>query len=123
MQHFEEAARIWRDHVPNSGQAVTVEGELLRAVEKLRDGAIRNGNGNWDSGFEMLLGFLEARLLDPDVYPNDTLADTQAVLARLHDFQHPCLDDAHYDRLGDRVVEYLHHYGSMPHSANPDLHR
>jgi hypothetical protein len=47
--------KIWRQFVPSAGQAETVQGELLRAMEKLRDEAARNGNGNWDEGFETLL--------------------------------------------------------------------
>jgi hypothetical protein len=31
---------------------------MLRAVEKLCDEATRNGNGNWDSGFVLLLKYL-----------------------------------------------------------------
>ncbi len=41
MQYFEEATRIWQTFVAKSGQAETVQGELLRAVEKLRDEATR----------------------------------------------------------------------------------
>lgn len=52
MDHFEEAKAIWHMFVPKSGQADRVQGELLRAVEKLRDEATRNGNINWDRGFE-----------------------------------------------------------------------
>ena len=40
MQYFNEAARLWRECVSKSGQADTIEGELLRAVEKQRDEAI-----------------------------------------------------------------------------------
>ncbi len=89
MQYFNEAARIWRECVPKSGQADTIEGELLRAVEKLRDEAIRNGNKNWDPGFGILLSFLESKLLDKTVYPEATLAVTRATLVRLRDFDRP----------------------------------
>ena len=123
MQHFNEAARIWRECVPKSGQADTTEGELLRAVEKLRDEAIRNGNMNWDPGFEILLSFLESKLLDKAVYPEAILADTRAKLVRLREFDRPCLDDHQYDQLGDRVVEYLQYYGTQRHLKNPELHR
>jgi hypothetical protein len=123
MQHFSEAARIWRECVPKSGQADTVEGELLRAVEKLRGEATRNGNINWDSGFEILLSFLESKLLDSAVYSEAKLAATQAALVRLKDSNHPCLDKELYDELCDRVVEYLQHYGSQRHLKNPELHR
>jgi hypothetical protein len=123
MQYFNEAARIWRECVPKSGQADTIEGELLRAVEKLRDEAIRNGNTNWDAGFEILLSFLESKLLDKAVYPEATLALTRATLVRLRDFDRPCLDDDQYDQLSDRVVEYLKYYSTQRHQKNPELHR
>ena len=41
------AKYIWQNFVPTSGQAEFVQGELLRAIEKLRDEAHRNGNGNF----------------------------------------------------------------------------
>jgi len=123
MQHFEEAARIWREHVPRSGQAETIQGELLRAIEKLRDEAFRNGNTNWDAGFEMLLSFVESKLLDGQVFSEPTLAETRATLARLKHFDHPCVNDEPYDQLCDRVVEYFRHYGTQPHSTNPALRR
>lgn len=123
MHHFAEAAKIWQMEVPRSGQAITVEGELLRAVEKLRDEAERNGNVNWDGGFQTLLAFLGDKLLDEKVYPKPVLADTRVILARLHDYKNPCTDDELYDRLADRVVEYYRHYGSQPRVKNPHLHR
>ena len=123
MQYFSEAASIWRERVPKSGQADTIEGELLRAVEKLRDEAIRNGNMNWDAGFGILLSFLESKLLDKTAYPEAILAVTRATLVRLREFDRPCLDDGQYDQLGDRVVEYLQHYVTQRHLKNPELHR
>jgi hypothetical protein len=56
------AGWIWRNLVPKSGQADTVQGELLRAVEKLSWEAQNNGNINWDDRFEMLIEFLRATL-------------------------------------------------------------
>ena len=123
MQYFDEAKRIWETAVPGSGQADTVHGELLRAVEKLRDEAIRNGNGNWDEGFEILLAYLERHLLDPAVYQRATIKATNAVLARLRDHGNPYLEDDLYDELGDRVVEYFKFHGSRPNARNQDLHR
>ena len=123
MAHFKEAKAIWKEFVPKSGQAETVQGELLRAVEKLRDGAIRNGNANWDQGFEMLLAYLSNHLLDTAAFPADTIARTEAILIRLRDHEDPLLEEASYDELADRVVEYHRHYGSQPHTANPCLRR
>ncbi|MGA3598538.1 hypothetical protein [Lysinibacillus agricola] len=36
MKYFEEAKCIWGNYVSNSGQADTVEGELIRAIERLQ---------------------------------------------------------------------------------------
>ncbi len=123
MQHFEEATRIWQDFVPERGQARTVQGELLRAVEKLRDEATRNGNMNWDVGFEILLEYAQTRLTDPNVYAQEVIERTRAAFTRLRAHDRPYLEDDLYDALGDRVVEYFRHYGSLPHAINPDLHR
>lgn len=123
MQYFEDAKIIWQSFVPKSGQAETVQGELLRAVEKLRDEATRNGNCNWDQEFVILLAYLERHLLDPGLYSPETLHETKAALDRLKDYEHPCLEDDLYDELDDRVVEYFKSYGSQPHERNPDLHR
>ena len=123
MLHFEDAKAIWQTYVPKSGQSETVQGELLRAVEKLRDEAIRNGNGNWDEGFGLLLAYLEQHLLDLSVYPSATVQATRSVLHRLRDTNNPYLEDDLYDELGDRVVEYFKFYGSQPHVKNPSLHR
>ncbi len=123
MEHFQEAKAIWTQFVPRSGQAETVQGELLRAVEKLRDGAIRNGNANWDQGFEILLAYLGSHLLDPAVFSPDTVGHTEAILARLRDHADPLLDDGCYDALSDRVVEYYRHHGSQVHTPNPRLRR
>lgn len=123
MHHFEEAKSIWQTYVPKRGQAETVQGELLRAVEKLRDESIRNGNANWDDGFEILLAYLTDRLTDPAAYSPEAIAGTKAALDRLRDYDHPYLEDDLYDQLGDRVVEYFRFYGSLPHASNPNLHR
>jgi hypothetical protein len=123
MLYFEEAKAIWQSYVPKSGQAETVQGELLRAVEKFRDEATRNGNGNWDEGFEILLRYLAKHLLDPAVFEKSLIETTRSGLARLKDFDNPYLNDDLYDALTDRVVEYFRFCGSRPHTKNPTLHR
>jgi hypothetical protein len=123
MQHLAEAQKIWDEYVPKSGQADTVQGELLRAVEKLRDEATRNGNGNWDAGFEILLRYLLDHLLNEAVFSRDTIAETKKIIERLKDFRRPVLEDEPYDTLGDRVVDYYRHFGSQPHVKNTKLRR
>lgn len=123
MRYEEEARAIWRDFVPSSGQAQTVQGELMRAVEKLRDEAMRNGNGNWDKGFKILLRYLEQHLLDKAVFPEPARRETRSALRRIGFSMLPVMDDEVYDRLGDCVVEYYRHHGSQPHTPNQGLWR
>src|ERR1041385_5828750 len=105
MKHLKEAKEIWQKFVPKSGQADTVQGEMLRAVEKLRDGARRNGNLNWDRGFEILLAYLSEKLSDSDAFDDSTRKQTESILHRLQNFKEPYLENDFYDELGDRVVE------------------
>ena len=123
MRYFDEARTIWMTKVPPNGQADTIEGELLRAVEKLRREAQGNGNINWDEGFEILIRFLRTHLLDAAVYPDDVLKATRAILDRLSRPGLPVVEDGPYDELGDRVVEWYRHNGSRPHLRNPNLYR
>lgn len=123
LNYLEEGKNIWEQFVPKSGQSDTVQGELLRAVEKLRDEAIRNGNGNWDNGFRILLGYIREHLLDPAVYSTVQISLTKSILTRLRRGRDPVLEDEPFDYLSERVVEYYRHYGSQPHTHNPALLR
>ena len=121
MKYFEEAKEIWQTFVPKAGQADTVQGELLRAVEKLRDEAARNGNLNWGKEFEIFLNYLAERLSDPRVFDIQTIEETKQILDRLNNFDDPYTKDDYYDELDDRVVEYYKFHGSLPHMENPKL--
>jgi hypothetical protein len=123
IDYLEEERNIWRQFVPPSGQSDTVQGELLRAVEKLRDEAIRNGNCNWDQGFRILLSYLNRHLSDKAVFSADRIERTKDILKRLHRSSDPLLEDEPFDYLGERVVDYYRHYGSKPHRHDPELHR
>lgn len=123
MQYSKEAKEIWDKFVPKSGQAQTVQGELLRAVEKLRDEATRNANQNWDQGFEIFVRYLEDKLTDTKVFSTAKISETKTILARLKRKDEPYVDNDFYDFLSDRVVEYFKFYGSRPHPYNPQLHR
>jgi hypothetical protein len=124
MLYFEEARDLWRTYVPRSGQAASVQGELIRAVEKLRDEAQRNGNVNWDHGFEILARFLRDTLVTSGPFAPPILKQIERDVARLLNFETPETDDELYDRLTDRVVEWARaHPDPLPHKHNPDLHR
>jgi hypothetical protein len=123
VDYLEEGRRIWSEFVPPSGQSDTVQGELLRAVEKLRDEAIRNGNCNWDQGFRILISYLRSHLLDKAVFSADQIDRTNSILKRLRRGSDPLLEDEPFDYLSDRVVDYYRHYGSKPHRHDAALRR
>jgi len=123
VDYLDECRTIWREFVPKSGQSDTVQGELLRAIEKLRDEAMRNGNCNWDEGFRILLSYLRQHLLDPAIFSAKQIQQSNDILKRLRRGSDPLLKDEPFDYLGERVVDYYRYYGSKPHQHNPDLWR
>jgi hypothetical protein len=124
MKYFEEAKNIWINHVPKSGQADTVEGELLRAIEKLRYEAQNNGNVNWDNGFERFCQFLWETLNDRTVFDQYVLDEIKMNIDRLLDYEAPCFEDALYDSITDHIVEWsFAHKGPIKREKDPNQHR
>jgi hypothetical protein len=115
---------IWRTYVPKSGQSTTVQGELLRANEKLRDECHRNGNGNWDSGHEILANYILGTLVASEDVPADAKAQLARDVERILDYENPYTEDDLFDRV-ERVIFawYLCNREPIPRDENPDLHR
>ncbi|MFB2638260.1 hypothetical protein ACE02P_09555 [Shewanella bicestrii] len=135
--NHEVASWIWHNLVPQNGQSNTVQGELLRAVEKLRWEAQENGNINWDNGFLILIAFLENHLLN---HPGFSEAERKVIksdLSRLKNFlpveelddeadsgSLPYVEDDLYDRLESFVVSFARtNPQTIPNPNNPSLHR
>ncbi|BFJ00942.1 hypothetical protein [Priestia megaterium] len=125
MKYFDEAKEIWVKHVPKSGQSDVVEGEVIRAIEKLRCEAQGNGNANWDKGFEMLVLYILDVLNDPAVFSSAVLAEIKAdIHILLTSTEDPYLEDDVYDRLTDRVIEWhMAKGGPIKREKNPPLYR
>ena len=122
VRYEEEARALWQTSVPRAGQATTVQGELLRAVERLRDEAQRNGNINWGDGHQALIAYIRANLLRSQLFENTVVQEIETDLDRLSRFEYPETSDAPYDRLVDRVIEWCHaHPDPVPHPCNLDL--
>lgn len=118
------AAWIWKNLVPKSGQADTVQGELLRSIEKLRWESQNNGNGNWDDGFEKLLTFLSLTLTDEIRLTSSTLSCVSDDIKRLGDYDCPYVEDDLFDRLTDAAVAYCRlNPKLLPKSIDPTLRR
>jgi hypothetical protein len=123
VEYLQEARSLWQTSVPPHGQAPTVQGELLRAVEKLRDEAQRNGNLNWSSGHEAFIAYLRETLIGSAMFDQTAAQEIETDLARLAKFEYPETSEAPYDRLTDRLIEWCHaHPEPIPHTRNPHLH-
>lgn len=117
VRYLQEARSLWQTSVPPCGQAATVQGELLRAVEKLRDEAQRNGNLNWGSGQEAFIAYLREKLIGSALFDQTAAREIEADLDRLGTFEYPETSEAPYDRLTDRVIEWCHaHPEPVPHT-------
>jgi uncharacterized protein len=120
----QEARRIWREYVPAQGQSLTVQGELLRAVEKLRWEAMTNGNQNWDRDFEKLAEYLRATLVGSELFRAEASAEIVKDIQTILDYEHPLADETAFDRLTERVVEWsLAHPEPVPRDLDPTLRR
>ena len=125
-----EYEELWDRFVPVSGQANTVQGELVRVIGKLADQYYRNGRSNWDRGFRMLTNILYRHLRDPAVFSQEVLHEIQRDIAAIRawgsgELQLPYTDEEDpFDCITDRVVEWCQHYTTpIAHIANPKLYR
>lgn len=69
-KYFNECKRLWKSSVPKSGQAKSLQGELLREIEKLRHEAQDNGNINWDEDYSYFCDFIVSSLSAQSIFPN-----------------------------------------------------
>ena len=71
----EKFSKLWKTLVPISGEAETLQGEILRAVGKLEDEYNRNGNVNWKPGDYHceLVNFLKYYLADRNTFDSATV--------------------------------------------------
>jgi len=123
-EYLELGRHIWQTYVPRTGQSSTVQGELLRANEKLRDEAHRNGNVNWDEGHEILARYigdtLEAWV---DLAP-DRKVQLRADITLLTVPDTPYLEDDAFDRVERCILDWCAaHPEPVPHTHNPELRR
>jgi hypothetical protein len=131
------ASWIWRNLVPKSGQATTVQGELLRAVEKLRWEAQENGNINWDEGFVILVDYLKQTLNSQPTFTASELHTIKTDTDRLRSFvpveeldnelnsgSLPYVENDLYDRLTGFVVSFSRaNPEPLERAVNPELGR
>ena len=115
---------IWQTYVPPTGQSSTVQGELLRANEKLRDEAQRNGNANWDEGHEILARYIHDTLEAWSDLAPDRKAQLRADIALLTVPHVPYVEDEAFDRVERCILDWCAaHPEPVPRAHNPQLRR
>ena len=122
--YLETAKVIWRKLVPKSGQADTVQGELLRAIEKLRDEAQRNGNGNFSKNCHgILIKYLKKYLIDKAIFTKEVVVEIKDNLKTLSKGNQPYTEDDIYDRITNRIIDwYLENPKQLAHIKNNKLY-
>jgi len=122
-EYLERARSIWKKFVPKSGQAEFEQGELLRAIEKLRDEAQRNANANFNEKcHRILIEFLRKKLTDKSLFDEHIIDTIHRDLEKIGKADQPYLDDDVYDRICERVVDWCNiHNEPIPHKKNDEL--
>ena len=122
LEYPEIAKEIWKNLVPPSGQADTVQGELLRAIEKLRDEAQRNGNINYYKSHKLSAQFVMDTLVGSELFDKKEMAKIKSQTKKLMKASTPYTDDDVYDFLTDKACEfYLQNKAPIEHRHNPEI--
>jgi len=120
-----EHDRLWAALVPRSGEADTLQGELIRIEGKLTDEAYRNGNLNWRGDHERLWRFVGQYLDDPETFDEAQRHKIhEAINEIIRDHTNPDLseDGSCYYFIAERVVDWcMAHPGAIPHEKDPTL--
>ena len=126
-KHFEQCKFIWKNYVPNDGQSNVLQGELLRAVEKLRYEAQNNGNINWDDNFEYFCDFLQKTLCEQNIYTDEEKEKFKLILKFLKNSgieNTVYVYDNLYDILADAVGKFFECYPEpILYEINPSIYR
>jgi hypothetical protein len=114
--------------VPKSGQAATVQGELVRAIGRMADEFATNGFANWDAGYERLSVFAPRHLADGTFGPQ-TCAGIRSDIEHIQKYgRHEDTGgydlEAAFDRLMQVTVGWCQrHTDPIPRSPDPELKR
>jgi hypothetical protein len=124
----DEHQRLWSELVPPSGQATSVQGELVRCIGKLTDEAYRNGNCNWAPGsqHDRLLDYIEVTLLGDETFSAERKADIRRDIEEIRDYEHPNVGGTGtcYYKVGEAVVDWcMQHQELIAREIDPALKR
>lgn len=126
---WKEHDRLWDSLVPRQGQALTVQGELIRCAGKLTDEAYRNGNINWrrGSGHEQMLEYIQTTLLSDATFGPERQASIRRDVDEVRrDHRNPNTGGhgTCYYNLSEAAVDWcMQHPELIPRESDPTLHR
>ena len=106
LHYPEVAGKIWRELVPREGPATTVQGELMRSVENLRDEARQNKNANYRKTHKRMAIFVRDTLVRSGLFDKIETDNIRSNTKRLMKASRPCTDDKLYDQLVDQVCVF-----------------
>lgn len=121
---------IKEKYIPTTGRSTYVQGEMMRAVEKLEEEAIQHLNKNFTKVCHGgLVTFLEKHLYDEDVYIEMFLNDIYLILdefkkknrslEEIQDHDHSLAHE--YNYIKERIVDWHLHYGPTKLEKDPEL--
>ncbi len=120
LKYPEIAKKIWKELVPPRGQADTVQGELLRAIEKLSYEAQGNGNINYSKDHKLMAQFIADTLVNSKLFDVKEISKIKSESKKLMKANSPYTDDDIYDYLTDQVcIFYLKNPEPIKHEHNP----
>ncbi len=123
-EYLEVGRFIWKTYDPASGQAETVQGELLRAIEKIADEAQRNGNINFNPDCHgILISYMRKYLTDTTLFDKEIILQINIDLDTISKEDEPHTKEDIYERLRNRIFDwYLKNKTPIPNVKNPTPH-
>lgn len=76
--------QLWEYLVPSSGQAITVQGEVIRIAGRVSDEIFCNGGINWDKHYQVMLDCWLNWLQSGQALNNETLSHAKWVYQQLY---------------------------------------
>jgi len=104
-----EHSRLWKELVPASGPAETLQGELIRLAGKLTDQAYRNGNANWNETYTRSWNFISDRISADAIFSSKEQKEIRDRIEEIiRDRDRPDLsgDKCPYFFVSEKVVDW-----------------
>ena len=92
----DELSALWKKLVPKEGEAETIQGEIVRAIGRIKGDYYRNGFGNWHSYYYKLSQFLATHLIDESTFKPFTLSVLRADIRALNAYGNSVMAEGNF---------------------------